>query len=207
MQRRQFITSTVLTGLFGGSLLPETLAQLPKDKPVCVTNKINKKPLKPFYVQPAEGRDMKVTKIKFNQVNNQFCSVEFTVPPNTMGPAPHVHNDLDEVMRVLTGTITILVGEDLFEVKAGGWHMRPHGIVHTFWNAGDEPATFIDFYPNQNFDVFLDELTNMFLHFEKQGISPDSKKGRKTSDDLHAVWGMVIYHDQRKPLMEKYGLK
>ncbi len=206
MKRRKFISSSVVGSLFSGTLISETVGQLQTSKPRCVTNKINKKPLKPFYIKPSENQETRITKIRFNQLNNQFCCVEFTVPPKTMGPAPHVHKDLDEVMRVLKGTVTILVGEEVFEVKEGGWHLRPHDIIHTFWNAGDEPATFIDFYPNQNFEVFLDELTKLFSRFEKEEISPDSKVARRQVDDLHSEWGMVIYHDQRKPLMEKYGL-
>jgi isoquinoline 1-oxidoreductase beta subunit len=27
----------------------------------------------------------------------------------------------------------------------------------------------------------------------------------RAANDLHKEWGMVIYHDQRKPLMDKYG--
>ena len=89
--------------------------------------------------------------------------------------------------------------------KADG--IRPHGIVHTFWNAGDQPATFIDFYPNQNLEDFLDEMLKVFAQLEKEGIAQDSKEGRRRQDELHAEWGMVMYYDQRQALMEKHGLK
>jgi mannose-6-phosphate isomerase-like protein (cupin superfamily) len=207
MKRRNFIASGIIGSLTAANLLSETFAQMPTDKPRSITNKIKKRPLKPFYIKPENNTAVRTTKIRFNQVNNQFCTAEFNFPPKTMGPAPHVHKDLDEIMRVLKGTVTILVGEEVFEIKEGGWHLRPHGIVHTFWNAGDEPAIFIDFFPNQNFDVFLDELKNLNAQFAKEGLSPDSIEARKRSVELHAEWGMVIYHDQRKPLMEKYGLK
>ena len=207
MKRRKFIASSIIGSLTASSITMETFAQLPSDKPRSITNKIKKQPLKPFYIEPESSLETKTTKIRFDQVNNQFCSAEFNFPPKTMGPAPHVHKDLDEIMRVLKGTVTILVGEQIFEVKEGGWHLRPHGITHTFWNAGDEPAIFIDFYPNQNFDVFLNELKSLFSQFQDEGILPDSKEARKRLDELHAEWGMVIYHDKRKPLMEKYGLK
>ena len=110
-------------------------------------------------------------------------------------------------MRVLKGTVTVMVGEELFEVEAGGWHLRPHGIVHTFWNARDEPAVFIDIYPNQNFEVFHKKLIKLFGEFTKEKIFPDSKEGRKRQDELQAEWGITMYYDQRQSLMEKYGLK
>lgn len=107
--------------------------------------------LMPFYIQPDYNANGS-TKIRFNQNDNQISAVEFTVPPKRIGPAPYIHKDLDEIMRVVKGTVTIMVGDELFEVKEGGWHLRPHGIVHTFWNAGDEPDTFIDFYPNHHME-------------------------------------------------------
>lgn len=69
--------------------------------------------------------------------------------PKLMGPAPHVHKDLDELMFVQEGTVSILVGDNVYEVEAGGWHLRPHGIVHTFWNATDKPARFVDMFFNR----------------------------------------------------------
>lgn len=208
MKRRYFIAASILGSLASSSFSSEAFAQLSDKKPRAITNKIKKNPLKPFYVKPDNSISFKGgTKIRFDQTNNQFCSFEHVVPAKTMGPAPHVHKDLDEVMRVVKGTITVMVGEELFVVEEGGWHLRPHGIVHTFWNAGDEPAVFIDIYPNQNFEVFLEELIKLFGELAKEGISPDSGEGRKRQDELHTEWGITIYHDQRKPLMEKYGLK
>lgn len=106
-------------------------------------------------------------------------------------------------MRVVKGTVSVLVGTEVFEVEEGGWHLRPHGIVHTFWNAGNEPAVLIDFYPNQNFEVCLEEMDKLF----GEGVSPDSKEGRKQFDELQSEWRIVIYYDQSKAIMDKYGLK
>ena len=207
MKRRNFIATSIIGSVTAGSLMLETFAQPPTDKPKAITNKIKKRPLKPFYIPPETQIAPRTTKIRFDSINNQFCAAEYKFLPKTMGPAPHVHKDLDQIMRVLKGTITITVGDEVFEVNEGGWHMRPHGIVHTFWNASDEPAFFIDIFPNQNFDVFLDEVKKLNSGFVLRGISSDSDEARSQLDKLHAEWGIVIYHDQRKPLMEKYGLK
>jgi len=208
MKRRNFIATSILGSFAGSSFLSDAFAQLADDKPGAITNKIKKRPLKPFYIKPENSPAYRGgAKIKFDQTNNQFSSFEIIIPPKTIGPAPHVHKDLDEVMRVLKGTVTVMVGEELFEVEEGGWHLRPHGIVHTFWNAGDEPAVFIDIYPNQNFEVFLEELNKVFDEFAKEKISPDSIEGRKRQDELQAEWGITMYYDQRQSLMEKYGLK
>lgn len=204
MKRRNFITTSIIGSLAASSFTLETFAQSSQDKPRAITNKISKRPLKPFYIKPDNSPTYRGgAKIRFNKVNNQFSSFEFIIPPKTMGPPPHVHKDLDEVMRVVKGTVSVLVGTEVFEVEEGGWHLRPHGIVHTFWNAGDEPAVLIDFYPNQNFEVCLEEMDKLF----GEGVSPDSKEGRKRFDELQSEWGIVMYYDQSKAIMDKYGLK
>ena len=203
MERREFL-STSLIGTFAGiSIFSNSFANSPADSPKSVTNKIHPKPLKPFYIPPDNKGG---SKIRFDQVNNQFSSAEIILPPKSMGPPPHVHKELDEIMRVVKGTVTIMVGDELFEVKEGGWHMRPHGIVHAFWNSTNETAVAIEIFPNQNFDVFLDNANILMEELIKSGISPDSDEARKRIDVLYKEWGITAYYDQRKPLMEKYGL-
>ena len=63
-----------------------------------------------------------------------------------MGPPPHYHRELDELMYVVEGTASVLVGKEIVEINAGGWHLRPREIKHTFWNASDEPLRFFDMY-------------------------------------------------------------
>ena len=148
MKRRNFIATSILGSFAGSSFLSNAFAQLPDDKSGAITNKIKKRLLKPFYIKPDNSLGYRGgAKIRFDQTNNQFSSVELIIPPKTIGPAPHVHKDLDEVMRVMKGTVTVMVGEELFEVEEGGWHLRPHGIVHTFWNAGDDPLLLLIFIP------------------------------------------------------------
>ena len=208
MKRRNFITTSIIGSLVGTSLLKESLAQLPDDKPKAITNKIRKGPIKPLYVKPDSSPAYRGgTKISFNQTNNQLSTFEHVIPPKTMGPAPHVHKDLDEIMRVVKGTVSVLLGNEVVQVEEGGWQIRPHGIVHTFWNAGDEPAVFIDLYPNQNFEVFLEEFIKTIIQLEKEQLPIDSKEGMKRLDVLHKEWGIVMHYDEREALVEKYGLK
>lgn len=208
MERREFLYSSLFGTMAGLSVFSNSYAFEALETPKAVTNKFQKKALKPFYLPPDNSSSYRGgVKIRFDQVNNQFSSFEIIVPPKTMGPAPHVHKELDEVMRVLKGKATVMVGDEIFEVQEGGWHLRPHGIVHTFWNATNEPLSFIDLYPNQNFEVFLENLFKLFEDLAKEGISPDSKESIRRQDILHKEWGIVMYYDQRKPLMDKYGLK
>ena len=145
-------------------------------------------------------------KLSHAQTADLFTSVEVAVTPKTMGPAPHLHELLDEIMLVLEGEASVLVGDEVATIKTGGWHLRPHGIVHTFWNASDQPLRFIDFYPNQNFEEFFPELSATVSGMMSRGVSPASEEFIQASQALDAKWGMIAYYDQRQPIVEKYGL-
>ena len=111
-------------------------------------------------------------------------------------------------MFVQEGTVSILVGKEVYQVEAGGWHLRPHGIVHTFWNATDKPARCIDMYFNQDFDNFLEEAFGKLVpDLIKRGIPLTSKEATDKMNKLNARYGITMFDEQRQPIMDKYGLK
>jgi mannose-6-phosphate isomerase-like protein (cupin superfamily) len=202
----QMLLASVGTGLFGMPAF-ETSAQT-------TTKRSKKDPLQPFYLPPAAPLEMGTkginmrTWIRSSQTNRQYSCVEFVVAPKQMGPPPHIHKDLDEIMFVLQGTVSIMVGETVYQVQAGGWHLRPHGIVHTFWNATNEPARYIDMYFNQNFEDFLEELNNKLLpDMEKNHLTPADPGIAKRWADLDKRFGITTFFDKRQPIIDKYGLK
>lgn len=201
MQRRDFMSALPL-GLFAG--------QLPA---VTVTD--DKKPLAPFYIGPeAEpltpgptGLNIR-TRVRSAQTNGQFSCVEFAVAPKKMGPAPHLHKDLDELMYVIEGTASVLVGDTVYQVEAGGWHLRPRGIIHTFWNATDKPVLAIDCYFQQPFEEYLEaSFQTIPAEARKRGLAMDSPEIRKMYNDLQARFGMVGFPEKRQAIVDKYGLK
>ncbi|MBC6991983.1 cupin domain-containing protein [Hymenobacter sp. BT491] len=171
-------------------------------------------PLPPFLLPPAAPLQLNTrgivmrTWVRSSQTNRQYSSVEFLIGPKQMGPPPHVHRDLDEIMFVLSGTVSVLVEETVYTVPAGGWHLRPHGLVHTFWNATDAPAHYVDMYFNQNFEDFLEELNGKILaDMEKYKLTPADPGIAKRWADLDRRFGITTFFDQRQPLIDKYGLK
>ena len=125
-----------------------------------------------------------------------------------MGPAPHIHKDLDEIMFVQDGEVNVMVGDEVTVVKAGGYHMRPHGIIHCFWNASDEPAHFTDFFCNQNFDDFFEELFFKIIpELKSKNLTIHSPEGALRRADLDKRFGLTVFPEKRKAIIEKYGLK
>ncbi|RZL10180.1 MAG: cupin domain-containing protein, partial [Pedobacter sp.] len=103
-------------------------------------------------------------KFSKDQTGGNFGALEMTIPPGILGAPPHLHKGLDEVCRVLEGTIHIMVGEDVVAVEAGGWHLRPKGVVHTFWNSGSTPAKIIELCLPGGHEAYMNELSDLFIN-------------------------------------------
>ncbi|AMR34558.1 cupin [Mucilaginibacter sp. PAMC 26640] len=167
----------------------------------------------PFYLPPLAplkpgpgGLDIR-TWIRSSKTNKQFSCVEAAVAPRQMGPAPHVHAELDELMLVLEGTATVWLNGKAEEIMAGGWHFRPRLIEHTFWNASDKPLRFIDMYFNQNFEDFLEELFHRIIpEMRKNNLTPADPCVAKRTAELDARFGITTYPEKRQPLIARYGL-
>ena len=150
---------------------------------------------------------MKVgVKMAHAQTYGQFCCIETFLAPRQMGPPPHVHYELDEMMRVIEGTVTVLEGDKVVEVPAGGYHFRPRGIVHTFWNGHDEPAVFIDLMPGtQNFAQYLEELSQLGADLHNEGANPFAPESIARFKALDARYNHEVFYDQMPAHMAKYG--
>jgi mannose-6-phosphate isomerase-like protein (cupin superfamily) len=170
--------------------------------------------LQPFYLPPAKpleagpgGIDIR-TLVRSSQTNMQFSCVETAVGPKRMGPAPHLHKDLDELMLVMEGTATVVVDGKVEEIQAGGWHMRPRGIEHTFWNGSIEPLRFVDMYFNQNFEDFLEELFHQIIpDMVKNKLTPSDPTISRRMDDLNLKFGVTAFPEKRQSFIDKYGLQ
>lgn len=171
-------------------------------------------PLKPFYIPPIEplkpgpGNVDIRTIIHSNQTGKQLSNVEVAVAPKQMGPSPHVHENLDEMMYVLEGTATVMIGEKIYEVEAGGWNFRPRRIVHSFWNASDKPLRFIDCFFNQNFEDYLEDLFHKIIpEMLKRNLNPTTPEIANRIAALDKKFGVTWFHSQRQAIIDKYQLQ
>lgn len=147
-------------------------------------------------------------KIAHAQTYGQFSCVECSLAPLQMGPPPHVHYELDEIMHVLEGTVTVLEGDQTREVPAGGYHFRPRGVVHTFWNGHDAPAKFIDMYPGtQDFAHYLEELADLGAAIHTEGANPFAPESMARFKALDARHNHEVFYEQMPQHMAKYGPK
>lgn len=174
----------------------------------------DKEPLKPFNIQPKDplkpgpGNVDIRTIIHSNQTGKQISNVEVAVAPKQMGPSPHMHENLDEMMYVLEGTATVMIGKEIYEVEAGGWNFRPRGIVHSFWNASEKPLRFIDCFFNQNFEDYLEDLFHKIIpDMLQRNLNPTTPEIADRITALDKKFGVTWFHHERQAIIEKYKLQ
>lgn len=204
MNRRNFLS----TSAFGFSLLSIPTITYSSSQ----NNKIES--VQPFYVPPSEplkpgiGKQDIRTIIHADQTNMQFSNVEVSIAPKQMGPSPHMHENLDELMYVLEGTATVMVGENIYKVEAGGWQFRPRRIVHSFWNSSDKPLRFVDCFFNQNFEDYLEELIHKIIpDMINNNLTLTTPEISNRITALDKKFGVTWFHDQRQAIIDKYGLQ
>lgn len=65
-------------------------------------------------------------------------TIDGSLPPRMSGPPPHVHFHQREEGMVKAGSLGARLGNETILVSAGGTAVFPAGVVHNWWNAGDD---------------------------------------------------------------------
>jgi len=157
---------------------------------------------RPLFIPPGGGQKGKIGegditfKLDKSQTAGNLGSAEEILLPGHLGAPPHYHKSFDETCIVLEGTVHIMVGEEVFVVPAGGWHLRPRGIVHTFWNSGTTPARFIDLYTPGGHEAYMKDLAKLF----EGGKRPKPGELAKLAE----VHDIVFAFDKLQGIMDKY---
>lgn len=100
---------------------------------------------------------------------------EAQLPPGVPGPPLHVHDDEDEAIYVLSGTVLVQLGDDRHEVGPGSFAWLPRGVPHTFANVGDEPARGIGINTPGGIEAMFNEQAEYFAALG-EGEPPDMER-------------------------------
>ena len=118
----------------------------------------------PTIVGPADGRSVTLQTIGVRFMipgadsGERFSLVEHPMPPRALAAPLHRHNREDEYSYVLKGRLGALLGDDVVEAGPGELVYKPRGQWHTFWNAGDEPASSLEIISPAGFEQVVAEL-------------------------------------------------
>jgi mannose-6-phosphate isomerase-like protein (cupin superfamily) len=122
---------------------------------------------------------------------------EMPVAPGYMVP-PHTHHDTDEWSYVLEGHVGARIGDDEFSAAPGSWILKPRGLMHTFWNAGPEPARIIELLTPGRFEGFFRRSTELAMRDELTD---------EVMEELGLEYGTTVSMDWVEDLATRYGLE
>lgn len=193
---RRKLLQAATTLVVGSVVSPSLLAQK--------TINLNQDDFKTIYIPPGGGIKGKISrseitfKLDKEQTDGHFGSSEMIIPPGQLGAPPHYHQTFDEICIVLEGAVHIMVEDEVTEVKKGGWHLRPRGKVHTFWNSGKKKAKVIELCAPGGHEAYMLELSKLF----QNGAKPSQEDLGK----LAGKYDIVFQFERLDEIMHKYNV-
>lgn len=92
-----------------------------------------------------------------------------------------------------------MVDSKVTAVPTGGWHLRPRGLVHSFWNSGPEPARCIEIYVPGGHERYMQELADLFK---------DDKRPQRAEVEALAKKHDIEWHfEQLEDIMKRYNVR
>jgi quercetin dioxygenase-like cupin family protein len=138
-------------------------------------------------------------KVLSGSVGGSVAVVEHTLEAKSLGAPMHKHTFENEISCVLEGELSVIQDGEVQTAGPGQYIIKPKGIFHTFWNAGNERIRFIEIITPGNFEYYFAELDPFLLPNQP----PQMDKVRETG----AKYGLVVDPYAAEQIVKKYGLK
>ena len=123
------------------------------------------------------------------ETNGEYATFEGRVRPHGFVAAPHIHPHAVESFEIRSGTFTMVVDGEEWQVRAGDSATVPAGATHAWWNSGDEDGVaIVEFRPGWKTEEFFESFF---------GLAQDGKVNPKTGLP-NLLWLASIfraYHD------------
>lgn len=137
----------------------------------------------PLLLAPGEGEavtDRRERTLRILAETEQLIVTWFRYEPGEVGPDAHIHRLHTDAFYLLEGELEITLGPDLQTTAArpGTLAAAPPGVVHTFRNASDSTAIFLNVHaPSLGFG---DHIRGRITDFDQLDPPPDG--GRAVED-------------------------
>jgi quercetin dioxygenase-like cupin family protein len=103
-----------------------------------------------------EALDDERRRLRILAARPELCVFLFDTAPGYVGPGTHVHRKHIDGFFVLDGELEFELDGETVAAHAGTWVAATPGIAHTFRNAGDGRARFVNIHaPGLGFDEYL----------------------------------------------------
>lgn len=140
-----------------------------------------------------------VVKVPGSATGGSVSIVEHTLEPGLLGAPPHRHAREDETSCVLQGRLTVQVGDEVATLGPGEIVVKPRGVFHAFWNAGEEPVRFLEVISPGGFEEYFAELARL--------IPADGPPDLEAVGALAARYEMEFDFARMAELAERYGVR
>ena len=118
-------------------------------------------------LQSGEGRSITMGPIHLTVLEDgtntrgTMAIAEFTFPPHSPSPFPHVHHAHEEGFYVLEGELEFNVHGETIRASAGSFVMVPIGVPHTFSNPGENSARFLNTFTPPQYIHYFEEMSEL----------------------------------------------
>jgi quercetin dioxygenase-like cupin family protein len=119
------------------------------------------------------------------QTSGSYSLMEELCPKHS-GPPPHTHEQ-DELIYLMSGELTIILGSEKVSVKAGALAYIPALCVHSF-RVDSPEARLLNFYLPGNFERVTTEFG---VPAKSRVIPPPDLKSRGTPEQMKALFRRV----------------
>ena len=97
-----------------------------------------------------------------DEVANQYAITEWWLDEGGPGPAPHVHENNDELIYVLQGTVSVLINEEWKDLEKGGLVIIPAGTPHTFANKSNQRMGILNIVIDSAYEAMMPHIAKLF---------------------------------------------
>lgn len=133
------------------------------------------------------GQNRAVFSLSGEETGGNYSLTEFAMaPPPTPGPPPHIHEDADEAVYVLEGTLEMGIGEQRLTGSAGSVMLVPRGTLHSIANPGPDPVRMLVILSPPGYEGFWQEMAEIRARL---GGPPDAETTLALQQKYHLTTG------------------
>jgi mannose-6-phosphate isomerase-like protein (cupin superfamily) len=133
----------------------------------------------------------------------EFVEMEFTLPPRSVSPPPHVHHGMTEEYEVIEGSFAVMSGGEWTTLEPGDSASIPPETVHTFKNRSGASVRVRNVHrPAARFEDYIEHINRLV---RARGI----KSAKDPRLPIYLSMLMLEYPDTLAPgrARERVGLK
>jgi quercetin dioxygenase-like cupin family protein len=157
-----------------------------------------------WIIGPGEGRTAVLYGVHFTYkadaaaTGGGLALIETEIPRGTL-VKPHRHEREDEYSLVLAGRLGARLGDEESVLEPGSWLIKPRGVPHAIWNAGDEPARMLEIIVPGGFERYFSEVEPIL-----QQHGPEITK---RFYELAEQYGVTVLDEWVEDLETRHGVK